>query len=521
MEATVIGSQSKVELIQQRLTQWITRHKRTWQIAGSAVLATAAVTYLGFSIHHDFHGAIPLIVLAVLAVFVAVYYGVKLKWGNRIRTRWLQPARQRVDVLWDPWGRRFWYVLMIVAFVVFLVIDIRHTPFNFVSLAGIAVFIIGCVIFSKDPASVPWRVVMAAHCLQFLLGLVLLRWPTGASAVQWFSEQLIAFINYGLVGAEFVFGENFYDHYFAMALMPILCFFSAVTNLLYYWGIIQFLIRHIGGILYFFIGTTPVETFIAVSAIFLGPDISVLMVKSSVPTMTPSQLHTVMALALATIDGGMIAVFEGIGVPAKHLITASFMSAPAALAYSKILFPGGEDEQRSSKAKIDFEKPTAKSSLGAFVEGATTAVPIIAVVLAMLISSVSLLEFVNTTLTWMGHRAGIEELTIEWSDCHHVSRLIGLKVVLNEVVAYTELGELIDNRLNGIDPAISVRSEAVAAYALCGFSNFGTAGFMVGFLCLLAPARKADIGQNAFRCLVASNLACFSTACIAALLYKE
>uniref|UniRef100_A0A8D2JCM2 Solute carrier family 28 member 3 n=1 Tax=Varanus komodoensis TaxID=61221 RepID=A0A8D2JCM2_VARKO len=229
-------------------------------------------------------------------------------------------------------------------------------------------------------------------------------------------------------------------------------------------------------------------------------------------------------------------------VSASHLLTASVMSAPAALAIAKLFWPETECPQITTQQGTKLEKGDSKNLLEAASQGASASVSLVANIAVNLIAFLALLAFFNAALSWLGNMFDYPQLSFEvicaytfmpfsfmmgvdWEDSFIVGRLLGYKTFFNEFVAYEHLSELIKKRkaggeiyINGAKQFLSIRSETIATYALCGFANFGSLGLIIGALTSMAPARKRDIASGAFRAMIAGTVACFMTACIAGIL---
>jgi pyrimidine nucleoside transport protein len=456
--------------------------------------------------------------------------------------------------------------LFIVIFVIVDVTVVTKNYYNLVSFVGILVYVIILFVFSHSPSKVNWQTVLWGMALQFIFAMVVLRWQAGYAAFQWLGDRVTEFLAYTNAGSQFVFGASYMDHMFAFQVIPVVIFFSSVVSVLFYWGVMQYIILKLAWLMRITMATTAAESINAAANIFIGQTEAPLMIRPFLTDMTRSEIHAVMTGGFATIAGGVMAAYILFGVPANHLLSASVMSAPAALAISKLSYP----ETEQSRTTVEDVKQLAKSeevnALEAASNGASNAVSLAANIAANLIAFIALLQFINTTLTWFGQRVGIEELTFQiicsyvlWpfaavmgvnvDDCRKVAQLIGTKTFLNEFVAYQELSVFIDNRklfdghvahngtwytsgddiiltspkandttlLNGI---MSDRSVLISTYALCGFSNFSSIGIQIGALSAMSPSRRTDIASVALRAMIAGNIACFMTACIAGLFFQ-
>ncbi|XP_022253938.1 solute carrier family 28 member 3-like, partial [Limulus polyphemus] len=315
---------------------------------------------------------------------------------------------------------------------------------------------------------------------------------------------------------------------FAFSVLSVILFFNFWISILYYYGIMQWMVIKVGWFLQVTVGTTACESMNAAGNIFLGMTEAPLMIKHFLPTMTKSELHAVLTGGFATIAGSVLAAYINFGVSSSHLLSASVMSAPAALAFSKLFYP--ETEQSQTLAQdIKLVKGTERNAIEAAIKGASDAITLIANIAANLIAFLAFIRFLDSIFGWIGLLVGWDFLSfewvlsklfiplaflmgVEWKECEQVARLIGLKTVVNEFIAYKQLGEI---------KTLSSRSEAIAVYALCGFSNIGSMGIQLGALGAIAPERKSDLAGLAVRAVIAGSAACFMTACVAGTLLEE
>ncbi|WAR08491.1 S28A3-like protein [Mya arenaria] len=391
---------------------------------------------------------------------------------------------------------------------------------------------------------VTWRPVLWGLLLQLIFALVVLRTSWGYAAFLWLGDRVTDYLGYTFAGSTFVFGQATKD-IFAFSVMPVLIFFSASIAILYYLGVIQVLIEKIAFVMQISLGTSAMESLHAAINIFVGWAEAITVVRPYMLEMSLSELHTIMTNGFATVAGSTLAIYILYGAPANHLLSASVMSAPAALAMSKLFYPETRENRR--KKAIPPRIPNV-------------------------IAFFALLAFVNATLEWFGDRVGLSPpdypaLSFElicsyvfWpivflmgvapEDCRVVARMVGIKTFVNEFLAYEDLGKVRNNRvqfmkelasnpnttwtwdsssnlvLQGtnmtfVGGVISPHSEMVATYALCGFSNVVALGIMIGALAAVAPDRKSDILGVSIRALISGSVACFMTACIAGLLGEQ
>jgi CNT family concentrative nucleoside transporter len=274
--------------------------------------------------------------------------------------------------------------------------------------------------------------------------------------------------------------------------------------------------------------TSGSETLYCASSIFVGQTEAQLLIKPFISTMTLSELHAIMTGGFATIAGGVMAAYISFGIPAEHLIAASVMSAPAALAISKLLYPEREKEMTGGDVTINLETHYA-NAVNAAASGAIDGLKLATNVAAMLIAFLGLLAALNGLLGWLGSLVNLPQLSLEWifsylmaplawlmgvhwEDCSKVGILLGKKTILNEFIAYLDLKSLIEKN------AIFDRAQIIAVYALCGFSNIGSIGIQIGGIGAIAPERKGDAARLGIQAMIAGSFACFMTACIAGIL---
>uniref|UniRef100_A0A8C6YCH9 Solute carrier family 28 member 3 n=1 Tax=Naja naja TaxID=35670 RepID=A0A8C6YCH9_NAJNA len=340
--------------------------------------------------------------------------------------------------------------------------------------------------------------------MQFVLGLITLRTKVGFDAFNWLGNQVDQFI----------------------PVLPIIIFFSTVMSVLYHVGFMQWLIKKVGWIMQITLQTSPVESLVAAGNIFSE---SPLMVKPYLPYVTKSELHAIMTAGFATIAGSVLGAYISFGVSASHLLTASVMSAPAALAIAKLFWPETEKPQINAQQDTKMEKGEARNLLEAASQGASAAIPLVANIAVNLIAFLALLAFFNAVLSWLGNMFDYPQLSFEiicsylfmpfsfmmgvdWEDSFIVGGLLGYKTFFNEFVAYEHLANLIKLRkkggemyINGMKQYLSIRSETIATYALCGFANFGSVGMVLGALyrwfriLTFSPSERGNVPMSAPR----------------------
>ena len=397
-----------------------------------------------------------------------------------------------------------------------------------ISLIGIFAFVGISYTLSVNRRGIRWVPVLWGIGLQLILGVLILKTKPGFAVFKFLGDIVNQFLKYSDAGSKFVFGDNFEEHYIAFKVLPIIIFFSCFITILYHYGILQRIVQIVAGVMMKTMKTSGSESLSAAANIFVGQTEAPLLIKPYVATMTRSELHAIMTGGFATIAGSVMAAYISFGVSAEHLIAASVMSAPAALAISKVMYPETESSLTSGEVKIKVESPYS-NAIDAAATGASEGMKLALNVAAMLIAFLGLLAFVNGILGYLGSQIGLPQLSLEWifsyllapvawlmgipwTDCGQVAILLGKKTILNEFIAYQDLQKMVT------DSAISERAEIIATYALCGFSNIGAIGIQIGGIGAIAPNRQADLAQMGIRAMVGGAIACFMTACIAGML---
>jgi CNT family concentrative nucleoside transporter len=397
-----------------------------------------------------------------------------------------------------------------------------------ISALGILVFIGISYAFSVNRQAVRWRIVAWGLGLEFALAIVILKTPWGLTVFKFLGDFVSKFLAFSDVGAKFVFGENFKDHFFAFQVLPTIIFFSAFISVLYYYGILQRVVNVMAWVMMKTLKTSGSESLSCAGNIFLGPTESALMVKPYIAKMTQSELHAVMTGGFATIAGGVLGAYLSFGIPAEHLIAAFFMTAPTSLVVSKLLYPETEVSETLGEVKADV-KTNYVNAIDAATAGAIDGVKLAVNVGVIIIAFLGLLAALNALLGWLGTFVGLPQLSLQlilsifmapvawlmgipWADCQQVGALLGTKTILNEFIAFLDLKALIENG------KISQRAVIIATYALCNFANIGSIGITIGGITGIAPNRQHDLARMGVRSMIGGSLAGFITACIAGML---
>ncbi len=401
------------------------------------------------------------------------------------------------------------------------------------SVLGIVVLLVIAVLFSNNRKAINLRTVLGALAIQIGFAALILYVPFGRDALQATANGVSNVIAYGNEGINFVFGglanPSNVGFIFAVKVLPIIVFFSGLISVLYYLGIMQVVIKVIGGALQAALGTSKAESMSAAANIFVGQTEAPLVVRPYIKNMTQSELFAIMAGGTASIAGSVMAGYAGMGVPLTYLIAASFMAAPAGLLFAKILFPQTEQFNDKQPETDDSEKPT--NVLEAMAGGASAGMQLALNVGAMLIAFVGLIALVNGILGGVGGWFGYGDLTLQsifgwifkplayligvsWDESAIAGQMIGMKLAVNEFVGYLEFAKYLQP-----DTAVvlSEKTKAIITFALCGFANFSSIAILIGGIGGMAPNRRGDVARLGLKAVVAGTLANLMSATIAGL----
>lgn len=401
------------------------------------------------------------------------------------------------------------------------------------SILGIVVLLVIAVLFSNNRKAINLRTVLGALAIQIGFAALILYVPYGRDALQATANGVSNVIAYGNEGINFVFGgladPSNVGFIFAVKVLPIIVFFSGLISVLYYLGIMQAVIKVIGGTLQAALGTSKAESMSAAANIFVGQTEAPLVVRPYIKNMTQSELFAIMAGGTASIAGSVMAGYAGMGVPLTYLIAASFMAAPAGLLFAKILFPQTEQFNDKQPETDDSEKPT--NVLEAMAGGASAGMQLALNVGAMLIAFVGLIALVNGILGGVGGWFGYADLTLQsifgwifkplayligvsWDESAIAGQMIGMKLAVNEFVGYLEFAKYLQP-----DTAVvlSEKTKAIITFALCGFANFSSIAILIGGIGGMAPNRRGDVARLGLKAVVAGTLANLMSATIAGL----
>lgn len=422
---------------------------------------------------------------------------------------------------------------------------------------GVAVLLAICYLFSNNRRAIDWKLVGTGLLLQVVFALCILHVPICRLVFEWISEGFVKLIQLARQGTEFLFGPlanptNSWGYVFAIQVLPNIVFFAALSALLYYLGILQLVVLAFAWVMSKTMKQiSGAESLSAAANIFLGQTEAPLMVRPYVPNMTRSELLCIMVGGMATTAGSVMAAYVsflgGSDVErqqffALHLLSASVMSAPAAIVCAKMLFPQTTPELLSRDLHVPREK-IGNNVLGAIANGTTDGLRLALNVAGMLIVFIALMAVINAVLNLCGRIGNLNELIaaqtggrfdglslqflfgyvfapLAWtmgvasSEMLAIGQLLGEKLVLNEFVAYVSMSRMLEQELLS-DP----RSVVIVTYALCGFANFSSIGIQIGGIGALAPNQRNTLAELGLKALIGGTIACMMTAVIAGAMY--
>lgn len=409
------------------------------------------------------------------------------------------------------------------------------------SIVGMVVLLGIAVLLSDNRKAINLRTVGGAFVIQFVLGGFILFVPAGQAILNGMSNAVQNVINYGKDGIGFLFGSlvNFsvegIGFIFAFQVLPTVVFFSALISVLYYLGIMQFVIRILGGALRKVLGTSHAESMSATANIFVGQTEAPLVVRPYVPKMTQSELFAVMCGGLASVAGGVLAGYAAMGVPLEYLIAASFMAAPGGLLFAKIIKPETDEPIEQFGKDADEEEDKPANVIDAAAGGASSGMQLALNIGAMLLAFIGLIALINGMLSGIGGWFGIEGLTLEWllgkafaplafligvpwAEADLAGSFIGQKLVVNEFVAYLNFVPYVGDApqvVAATGEVMSAKTAAIISFALCGFANLSSIAILLGGLGSIAPTRRHDIARFGVKAVCAGTLSNLMSATIA------
>ena len=393
-------------------------------------------------------------------------------------------------------------------------------------IIGILVVFAIAIALSSNRKAIQWRIVLSGLVVQVLFGLIVLKWDAGREVLMKLSEGVQKLISYANEGITFVFGglanADTVGFVFAMSVLTIIIFFSSLISVLYYLGIMQLIIKIIGGFLSKVLGTSKAESVNAAANIFVGQTEAPLVIRPFLKKMTKSQMFAVMTGGLASVSGSVLVGYSLLGVPLEYLLAASFMAAPAGLILAKLMVPETEEiDEADFKLERNSE---AANVIDAAAMGASDGLKLAVNVGAMLLCFIALIALLNGILGGVMGWFGVDNVTLEgilgyvfaplafligvpWDEAVRAGSFIGQKLILNEFVAYSNFGPVIGE--------FSDKTAIIISFALCGFANLSSMGILIGGLGGMAPEKRSMISKLAVKSVVAGTLASLLSAAIA------
>ena len=402
-----------------------------------------------------------------------------------------------------------------------------------IGAAGIALLLAIAFAFSSNRKHIRLRVVGAAFAMQAGIAVLVLYVPAGKAVISAMSQGVSNLLGYAKAGIDFLFGPlakpEIGGNSFALAALPVIIFFASLISILYYLGIMQLIVKWVGGGIQKVTGISKVESLCAAANIFVGQSESPLVIRPYLASLTPAQLFLVMTSGMAGVAGTILAAYASMGIKIDYLLAASFMAAPGGILMAKIMMPDDPKDTEIdpiilADASHDEEKPA--NVIMAAAQGAQTGVKLAVAVGAMVLAFVALVALANGMLGGVGAWFGYPDLSFQailgtlfkpimyligvpWNEAGTAGGLFGTKVVLNEFVAFISLGQ---------DAALSPLTVAIVTFALCGFANFSSIAIQMAVTGSLAPNQRPMIAKLGLKALMAGSLAKLMSAALAGML---
>ena len=394
------------------------------------------------------------------------------------------------------------------------------------SILGIIFIFLVAFLLSNNKKKINWRTIIVGFIIQFGFAVAALKWSVGRQVLSKISLGVQSVIDYANEGIKFLFGSlNNDGSIFAVNVLSVIIFTSAIVAVLYYLGVMQFVIKVIGGALSKLLGTSKLESISASANIFLSQTESPLLIKPYIAKLTESELFTVMVGGVASVSGSVLVGYSLLGIPIEYLVSASFMAAPAGLIMAKILIP--ELKEIKANEQVEMVKDDSGNIVDAAAKGAIDGLGLVLNIGAILLAFVALIALINGLIGWVGGMFGIDNLSLQsilgyifapvatimgvpMNESVTVGSLIGQKIVLNEFVAFSSLSPVVGT--------LSAKATAIATFSLCGFANISSIAILIGGIGGMAPSRKADVARLGWKAVLAGTLANLLSATIAGLL---
>jgi CNT family concentrative nucleoside transporter len=397
-------------------------------------------------------------------------------------------------------------------------------------LLGLLLLLGIAFLLSSHRSRIRWKTVAWGIGLQVVLAVFVLRLSIGRELLAKTVNVVTTLILFADEGSRFVFGWLSADNLpegsiFAFRVLPIVIFISSFFSCLYYLGVMQLIVGLMARVMKRFMAVSGAESLTAAANVFMGQTEAPLVITPYIASMTESELLAMMTAGMATVSGAVMGGYIALGIQPAYLITASVMSAPASLVMAKLIIPETGEPVTSGRAVVKMER-TEANLIEAAAKGAGQGAMLAINIAAMLIAFMSLIYMINAGLAHVsglwGGKLSLQSLLghalcplafllgVPWADAPEVGRFMGVKVVLNEFIAYTDLAQL--------RGALQPKSELIATYTLCGFANFGSIGVQIGGIGVLAPSRRSDLARLGLRALAAAFMASCMTAAIAGII---
>ncbi|SDH44401.1 NupC/NupG family nucleoside CNT transporter [Alteribacillus bidgolensis] len=394
-------------------------------------------------------------------------------------------------------------------------------------LMGIAFILFLAFLLSARKKSINPRTILGGLAFQIFFAFIVLYWQAGVNALEGVTRAVQSVIGNANEGILFLFGDLIelegVGNIFAFQVLPVIIFFSSLIAVLYYIGVMQWIVKIIGGFLSFILGTSKAESMSAAANIFVGQTEAPLVVRPYLAKMTKSELFTVMTGGLASVAGSVLFGYYALGIPLNYLLAASFMAAPAGLIMAKMMMPETEVSTTSDEIKIEKDKES-QNVIDAAARGASTGLHLALNVGAMLLAFIGLIALINSLLGLVGGWFGAEYLTLElilgfifapiafmigvpWAEALQAGSFIGQKLVVNEFVAYAAFAPEMET--------FSEKAQVIITFALCGFANLSSMAIILGGIGALIPERRKELAQLGLRAVAAGALASLLSAAIA------
>jgi CNT family concentrative nucleoside transporter len=411
---------------------------------------------------------------------------------------------------------------------------------RFAGILGILTMLALAYLFSTNRRAIRYKTVLWGLALQFGFAVFVLKLEAGRYLFQKAGDAVNRLLSYAFSGSSFVFGDlgkqgSSMGFFFAFQVLPTVIFIAAFFAVLYHYGIMQFVVRQAAKVMTRFMAASGAESLNVAASIFMGQTEAPLTIRPFLPDLTRSELMTVMTSGMAHVSGGIMAAYIAFGVDPKHLLSAVIMTAPGTILMAKMLVPETEQPKTAGRVIMPGEEVVAEERenlLGAIARGTTDGLYLALNIAAMLISFLALIALTNGILGWIHNGlahvgfvwfpSSLEKIFgvifapiawligIPWKDCAVVGNLLGTRTALNEVIAYSMLGQQ--------RALISARSFTIATFALCGFANLSSIGIQIGGIGALAPNKRGELARLGFRAMLAGTMANLMSASIAGLL---